>query len=1155
VRQDEVVTDTVGRTGEGTATSEVRPNYQLADRYRAETGRVFVSGLQAIARLPVDLLRIDRRNGLNTAAFISGYQGSPVGMFGEEVERAASTVPDLPIRHVPGVNEELGATAVMGSQLAVTLPDCQYDGILGMWYAKAPGLDRAGDAIRHAVFASTAPHGGVVAVVGDDPAAKSSTLPSSSDATMVDLHMPVLFPGDVQEALDLARHAAFLSRACGLWSGLKVVTPVADGNGTVDCSLDRIVPVLPMIEIDGKPFQPHPNGRLIAPYSVEMEREFFEVRTDLARQYAALNDLNRVTVRSGDDWIGIAASGHTYHEVREALTLLGFATDQALQDAGIRLVQLLAPITLDKYVLREFADGLSDVFVIEEKNPTLELLVRDALYDLAERPRVRGKRDERGNVLVPYHGLLDADRLLPALRHMLSKRLADRLAPDRPKPRELIPLSVNRAPFYCSGCPHNTSTRVEPGTLVGGGIGCHAMVALMEPERVGELVTLTCMGNEGAQWIGMAPFVERQHMVQNLGDGTFFHSGELAIRAAVAAGIDITYKLLHNGTVAMTGGQDAEGAVDVPEIATMLVAQGVARIIVTSDAPDRFGGVDLPARTEVWGRERIAEAQRVLADIKGTTVLIHDQGCAAEKRRARSRGLATKPDFRVVINERICEGCGDCGDKSNCLSVQPIDTPYGRKTAIHQTSCNFDMSCLQGDCPAFATVSIDPDAKRAGGSRAVAPDPARLPAPRPLIDPDRFTVRLSGIGGTGVITVSQLIGTAALFDGLHVRGLDQTGLSQKAGPVTSDVRVSRERPADSNHATAAGVDCFLAFDLLAASSESHRAGAAPGRTVVIGSVEVVPTGEMVVHPDSRAYPEQQLLRERLDDVSRPADNRYLDSAAITEGLFGTTTPANVLTLGVAVQSGALPLEPASIERAIELNGVAVEQNLAAFRFGRQWAVEPAAVEAAAGISAQFVETLDQLLDRLTADLADYQDAEYARRFRDRIDQVRAAGYDELTEVAARSLHKLMAYKDEYEVARLALLPESQARYRAAGGPATTVTYHLHPPVLKALGVDHKVGFRRLGKPSFAALRALKRLRGTFADPFGHAEVRKLERELIPEFERALDQLLAGLTADNLAEAMAIAGLPDQVRGYEELKLRRAGTYRRELATRLAEYHG
>jgi indolepyruvate ferredoxin oxidoreductase len=1121
---------------------------------------VFLSGVQAIARLPIDQLRLDRRAGLNTAAFVSGYQGSPVGMFYEEVDKASRTVPELPVVNQRGVNEELAATAVMGSQLAVTLDDCKYDGVLGIWYGKGPGIDRAGDAIRHAVFASTAPHGGVVAVVGDDPSAKSSTLPSSSDATMVDLHMPLLFPGDPQEAIDVARHAVALSRACGLWSGLKLVTPVADGTGTVDVHPDRVQPVIPNIEIDGKPFRPHPNGRLIMPYTLEMERELREVRTELARQYGALNRLNRVTVRSADDWIGIAACGHTYHEVREALQVLGFTDDDALRSAGIRLFQLLMPIPLDRHDVREFAEGLTDVLVIEEKNPTLELLVRDALYDLADRPRVWGKRDEHGQIVVPYDSLLDTDRLMPALRLHLGKRLGDRLAPARERPdRQLIPLRVNRAPFFCSGCPHNTSTRVEPGTLVGGGIGCHAMVAMMEPERTGDLVGLTCMGSEGAQWIGMAPFVERQHLVQNLGDGTFFHSGSLAIRAAIAAGIDITYKLLHNGTVAMTGGQDPQGAVDLPHIAAMLMAEGAKRIIITSDDPERLSEAVLPAGVEVWDRSRLAEAQRVLAGLKGTTVLIHDQACAAEKRRARSRGTLATPGFRVVINERICEGCGDCGDKSNCLSVQPIDTPYGRKTAIHQTSCNFDVSCMQGDCPAFATVSVDPNAKERRRTAPTAPEPSALPAPRPIVDADRFTVRLSGIGGTGVITVSQIIGTAAMLDGFEVRGLDQTGLSQKAGPVTSDVRITRSVATESNHANAAGVDCFLAFDLLAAASDSHREGSVPGRTVVIGSVEMVPTGSMVVHPGINRHPGLVALRQRLDVVSRPEANRYIDASAIAKGLFGSTTTANIMTLGVAVQSGALPVSPEHVERAIELNGVSVPANLAAFRFGRQWTVDAAAVEALAQLAAPSIETLDQLVDRLAADLAVYQNIAYAERFRRRIasvrDAERAASDDStaLTEAAARHLHKLMAYKDEYEVARLALLDESRQRYELVGGPTTKVTYHLHPPVLRSMGMDRKLKFRRTGEPSFLALRSMKRLRGTKLDPFGYAEVRRTERAMIPEFEEALDTIVAKLSADNLDEAVAIASLPDQVRGYEHIKMARVVPYRAELADRLAAF--
>ena len=1156
--QTDCVTDTA---------REPAPDYQLADRYRQEAGRVFLSGIQAVARIPVDQIRSDRRAGLNTAAFISGYQGSPVGMFSEEVGRAHATVPDLPIINRPGVNEELAATAVMGSQLAVTLDDCKYDGILGIWYGKGPGIDRAGDAIRHAVFASTAPLGGVVAVVGDDPAAKSSTVPSSSDATMVDLHMPLLFPGDPQEALELTRHAVALSRASGLWAGLKLTTPVADGTGTVDVHPDRVQPIIPTVEFDGKLFRPRPNGRLITPYTTEMEREFHEVRIELAREYGALNHLNRVTVRSTDDWIGIAACGHTYHEVKEALQVLGFADDDSLRSAGIRLFQLLMPIPLDRHDVREFASGLTDILVIEEKNATLEVLIRDALYDVADRPRVWGKRDEEGRVIVPYDGMLDARRLAPAVRHHLAKRLSDRLAPERTEPnKHLIPLSVNRAPYFCSGCPHNTSTRAEPGTLVGGGIGCHSMVAFMEPERVGELVGLTCMGNEGAQWIGMAPFLERQHLIQNIGDGTFFHSGSLAVRAAIASGVNITYKLLYNGTVAMTGGQDPQGASDVPEVATMLIAEGVKRIIITADDPDRFRATAWPTQVEVWDRSRVAEAQRVLAEIPGTTMMIHDQACAAENRRARSRGTMLTPGFRVVINERICEGCGDCGEQSNCLSVQPIETPYGRKTAIHQTSCNFDFSCLKGDCPAFATVTVKAAAETAGtGSahreRAVPdpPDPSAMPDPQPIVDPDRFTVRLSGIGGTGVVTVSQVIGTAAMLDGFHVRGLDQTGLSQKAGPVTSDIRVSRNAPEASNHANAAGIDCLLAFDLLAAASDSHRAGAMPGRTVVVGSVDAVPTGEMISHPDTKQYPRLEVLCQRLDEVSRPDANRYFDAAAIARGLFGSSTTANILATGAAVQLGAIPIRPTMVERAIELNGVAVAQNLAAFRFGRLWVIDPRSVEAAAHVEQTTVEMLDELLERLTVDLVDFQNDAYARRFRTLVDRVRtsesavAPNSTALTEAVARNLHKLMAYKDEYEVARLALLDESQRRYQAVGGANTKVTYHLHPPILRSIGLDRKLRFRRTGNPSFTALRAMKRVRGTVADPFRWAEVRRTERAMIPEYEHAVESLIQRLAAANLEAAVTIAGLPDQVRGYEHIKLRRAAAYRAELAERIAAF--
>ena len=1164
--------------GAGASESELAAKfaaYELADRYRLEDGRVFLSGVQAVARLPIDQLRLDRRRGLNTAAFVSGYQGSPVGTLQEEVTRANRTVPDLPVVVRPAVNEELAATAVMGSQLADTRPERRYDGVFGMWYGKAPGLDRANDAIRHGVFAGTSRNGGVVAVVGDDPAAKSSTLPSSSDATMVDLHMPIIFPGDVQEALDLGRHAVALSRSSGVWVGYKLVTAVADGTGTVDVHPERVVPVIPTMEFDGKPYVPRPSGKLLTPYTLDIEREFQQVRSELARQYGALNKLNRVTVGTADDWLGIASSGHTYNELREALRLLGFADDESLRHNGIRLMRLSMPVPFDEEQVRQFAHGLTEVLVVEEKNPTLEVLVKGAFYSWGlggaqesrdERPTVVGRHDEHGAALIPGTGAIEADKLLEPLRARLVRRLDEsRVAPLPAKAeRTRLALTVNRTPFFCSGCPHNISTRVPAGSLVGGGIGCHAMVAMMEAERVGDIAGLTAMGNEGAQWIGMAPFVDRPHIIQNLGDGTYFHSGSLAIRAAVAAGVNITFKLLYNGTVAMTGGQDPQGQLDVPGVVQALLIEGVQRVIVTTDNLDAYDHADFGSharRVDVWDRSRLIEAQEVLAAIGGVTVLVHDQACAAEKRRARSRGRLAKPEFRVVINERVCEGCGDCGDKSNCLSVQPVMTEYGRKTRIHQTSCNFDMTCLEGDCPSFALVSVDPEATPVASPPGLSiGDPAEgLDDPTPIVPTDEFIVRLSGIGGTGVVTVSQILGTAAMLSGRTVRGLDQTGLSQKAGPVVSDLRISANGTPMSNRANSAGVDCLLAFDLLVGASDSHRTGARAGRTVVIGSAAPTPTGAMVTHPTT-PYPELDLLTARLTEVSRGDDNRYPNAAAITSGLFGDATTANMFLLGVAVQAGAIPIESAVIERAIELNGVAVQRNVTALRWGRRWHAIPDEVEqAAGGVAHAPPETLDQLIERLADDLVDYQSARYAERFRRVVATARRAEQrvdDEsagFTDAVTRNLHKLMAYKDEYEVARLLLLPESRAAYEAVGGPQAKVTWRLHPPTLRALGKQHKSKFGPHTVPMFKALRAAKRVRGTPLDPFRWAEVRRVERAMIPEYIRAVERLSVKLTAANLAEATAIAALPDQVRGYEGVKLPRATRYRQELAERVAAF--
>jgi indolepyruvate ferredoxin oxidoreductase len=682
------------------------------------------------------------------------------------------------------------------------------------------------------------------------------------------------------------------------------------------------------------------------------------------------------------------------------------------------------------------------------------------------------------------------------------------------------------------------------------------MVAFMEPERVGDIVGLTQMGGEGAQWIGISPFIERSHLIQNIGDGTFFHSGSLAVRAAVAANVDITYKLLYNGTVAMTGGQDPQGQMSVPDVAHLLRIEGVKRIIVTSDDPGRHERSDFPAGVDLWDRGRLTEAQQELAKVKGVTVLIHDQACAAEQRRGRSRGTVATPNFRVVINERVCEGCGDCGDVSNCLSVQPVDTPFGRKTRIHQGSCNFDFSCMKGDCPSFATVEL---VESTNEPRALPSPPTDIADPAaPIVNADAFTVRLTGIGGTGVITVSQIVGTAAMLADRTVRGLDQTGLSQKAGPVVSDVIITTDAAPASNHGNASGIDTILGFDFLVAAQPANLNGARVDRTVMVASTDAVPTGSMVTEPGLR-LPSGNDLVERVGSVTRSGDNRFLDAAALAEGLLGSTTTANLLVLGAAVQCGALPLPVEAVERAIELNGVAIAKNLDAFRWGRAWIDNRQQVERAADLQMHVApETTAQLFERLAGDLVDYQSEKYSARFRSVIATAQLAEQqldqdDQFTRAVVIHLHKLMAYKDEYEVARLLLDDEANASYAAVGGTGTKVTYHLHPPMLRSLGLDRKLELRRSAPPALAALRAGKRVRGTLADPFRWAAVRKLERAMIPEYIKAVEQLCHRLSAGNIDEAVAIASLPDQVRGFESLKVTRATAYRAELADQMRSW--
>lgn len=1185
------------------------PDYQLADRYQKDQGTVLLSGIQALARLPIEQLRLDQRAGRKTAAFVSGYPGSPLGGLDMELQRALRVAADLPIVHEPAVNEELAATAVMGSQLAAARPDARYEGVVGMWYGKAPGLDRAGDALRHGVFAGSSPLGGAVVLVGDDPACKSSTMPSSSDATLVDLHMPILYPGTVAECLELGLHAVAISRATGLWASMKIVTPIADGSGTVVLPAMTEPPLMPTVEVDGKVWQSTPSAQFLGPRMLEVEREFREVRLPLATEYGIRNKLNRIAIDPPDPWLGIVATGFTYNQTLDALRRLGLPTAADVERAGIRLLQLRMPVPFDADLVRRFAEGLDEILIVEEKNPTLEWLVKDALYGSANTPAVYGKTARDGSQLFRSWGLLDADAIVDPLRRALAPRIGDRLVPEQPaRQKQLIPLAVNRTPFFCSGCPHNWGTKVPDDALVGAGTGCHGMTLLMDPERVGEGIGITAMGNEGTQWIGMEPFVEAEHLFQNYGDGTFFHSAQLALQNCIGAGKHMTFKILFNSTVAMTGGQDSQSGLDIQSLVAMLQAIGVAKVAITTEDLDRYQTIALPAEVTVRDRSRIVETQEELRTVPGVTVLIHDQECAAELRRDRRRGTIETPKKRILINHRICEGCGDCGDVSNCLSVQPTETPFGRKTKIDQASCNFDYSCVEGDCPAFMTIEGD-------GVSASMPDAGAvdvsLPVPTPRADRDSVRIRMAGIGGTGVVTAAQIIGTAAMFDGWEVNGLDQTGLSQKAGPVISDLVLHRGDSWASNVVGRGEADLILAFDALVAAGDAALSAAGP-TSVVVASSTKTPTGKMITEP-ALPYP-VSATGQRLRDRTHAGAVRSLDAAALATALTGSAAQANLLLVGVAVQSGDLPISIAAIEQAIELNGVAVAANLSALHWGRHWVVDATAVEdTAVEVTAVDVTAVDvtaveratsgeagaganageranvggsaggspsatphrKLSDRidslaLPADLVDrlrllshdlhgYQDLAYATGFLDRVEEITVAerqtvgAVGPLTETFANSLHKLLAYKDEYEVARLMLDPSVHEQAKAVGGVDATVSWQLHPPMLKALGMQSKISVGSWATPGIRTLAKLKKLRGTSVDPFGRTEMRRLERSLPAEFIAAMNTVRHHLNTDNLDAAVEIAGLADQVRGYEALKLRRAAAFRTELEVAVTRF--
>ena len=1118
--------------------------FTLDDKYTLEEGVVYVNGIQALVRLPIEQMRRDQRAGLRTGAFISGYEGSPLGGYDIALQRAQRLLDQHNIHFVPGVNEDLAATAVMGSQIHQLMPDTNVDGVVGIWYGKGPGVDRSGDVLRHANLAGTGKHCGALALAGDDHVSKSSTIPHQSELSFYNFAIPALTAGSPQEILDYGLYGIAMSRFTGAWTGLKLATDVCDGGGTLEVSPDRCPTIEPELIIDGVPYEKVMKPRLIVPISLGLEKELHYKRLVAAREFARANRLNVIKVSHRDDKLGIITAGKAYYDVMSALRNLG-VDDEALERSGIRILKLGMVYPLESSIIDEFTKGLHQVLVIEEKRSFIEMQLRDLLFNANPRPAIYGKNDPDGRPLFPADGELDAEivaqglarwlEVTPAIERRLAQ-IAERETPDT-SGREVAP----RAPTFCSGCPHNRSTILLDGQIAGGGIGCHGMAARFKDNR--GVAYLAQMGGEGAAWIGMSPFTEREHIFQNIGEGTYFHSGRMAFNAAIAAGVNVTFKILYNGAVAMTGGQEVAGGLPIPALTRELHAAGARRIVLVTDDLSRYEDrSQLADATDVRPREDLEDVLAELGGHPGVTVMIYDQMCAAEKRRRRNRGRMPQPVRRIMINERVCEGCGDCVTQSNCVSLHPVATEFGAKTRVHQSSCNADYSCAAGDCPSFVSVMIDEGTDLKRKPLPDLPDAAiEEPAQRVAFD-GPYHVLMPGIGGTGVVTMNALLATAALLDGFHTITLDQTGLAQKGGAVVSHLTISAEPLEAANRVSYAATDLLLGFDVMGAAAATNIKRAHPERTVAVINSHETPTADSV----RKGLTVISVGGHFLHVINRSTiaeRNILLDTSKLAEKLFGSHLQSNILLMGVAYQAGLLPISAESIEESLRLNGVAVDRNLAAFRWGRKYQQDPATVlpyvtDKKAPVE---IKTLDELIDHRAGELSAYQNEKYAAEYRSFVGQVRQAekrvrpGSTDLADATARYLYKLMAYKDEYEVARLLTDPAFEQQYRDTFESPRKIIYHLHPPVLRALGLKNKLALGPQFRPLLRLLAGFKFLRGSALDVLGWAKARRQERELIGWYRETIESVLASLSDANLDRAVEIARLPDQIRGYENIK--------------------
>ena len=1124
----------------------------LEDKYAQDSGRVFVSGIQALVRLPLLQRTRDAAAGLNTAGFITGYRGSPLGGYDQQLERERARLEAAQIRFQPGVNEDLAATAVWGTQQVPLLPGAKYAGVFAIWYAKGPGVDRSGDPFKHGNRMGSSPHGGVLLVFGDDHPGKSSTVAHQSEPALVASGVPVLYPATVQECLDYGLYGLALSRFAGVWVGMKCVNETVEASATIEVGLERVP-----VKIPADAALP-PEG-VHARFHFDLlgdERRLYEWKLPLAQAFVRANRLDRVTHGDGARGLGLVAAGKSWLDVVAALELLGLDAAR-LAALGVALYKPALIWPLEPTRLVEFARGHRELLIVEEKAPFMEPQAAHALYPLpeAERPRLCGKRDPQGAPLLPVAGVLEPHAIARVIAARLAAlgradaALGARLAAverEQAQARERHAAALLRTPSFCSGCPHNTSTRVPDGSLAFGGIGCHTMAMFMDRHTLAP----TQMGGEGCNWVGIAPFTELPHVFQNLGDGTYFHSGLLAIRAAVTAGVNLTYKILYNDAVAMTGGQPVEGRLSVAEITFQLSAERVRRIAVVSDDTAKYGSVPgFAPGTTVHRRESLEVVQRELRTVPGVSAIIYDQTCAAEKRRRRKRGRYPNAERRVYINELVCEGCGDCSLQSNCVSIEPLETEFGRKRRIDQSSCNQDYSCLQGFCPAL--VSIE-----GGGLRrptaAAALDPAvigALPEPgRVALGTPGQALLITGIGGTGVVTLGAVLGMAAHLDGLAASVFDMTGLAQKGGAVLSHLKIAA-RP-DALAAPRVGLlaaDLVLGCDLIVSSSAEVLATIAAGRTQVVVNTTVVPTAAFQRDPDLKLA-DAEMLAALVALTGRSA-TWALPATEAALALLGDTLGANLIVVGYALQRGLLPVSRSALERAIELNGAAVAFNLAALALGRLAAHDrerfDALLASATAPRPAAAKTLAELLAVRERHLKDYQDLAYARRYRALIERVatteqaRTPGRTTLAEAVARGYAKLLAYKDEYEVARLQTSAEFAAQLASTFDGDYRLAFHLAPPLLaRPDPVTGRPRKRRVGAwagVGFRILARLKWLRGTAFDPFGLSAERRSERRLIADYEVLVGELLAGLGPTRHALAVELAELPERIRGFGPVK--------------------